>query len=312
MAKTPHGIMFHHFHNKDKHIKGQGSITAEEFAEMLDYISEDLNILGAEEFLYKSENDKLDLSDVCITFDDGLLCQYDIAFPVLKRRGLTAFWFVYTSPLEGVIEKLEIYRHFRFSMFEDVEDFYASFFEMIMNSESDAYKALNSYNPDEHYKECPFYTPNDKRFRYLRDDILGPIRYNEIMDRMICDKGYNISRNADLLWMNPLHIKNLNNQGHIVGLHSHTHPTVMENLSYSEQRAEYEKNKSCIENTTGCPVISVSYPCNSYNDDTLRCMWEMGIKIGFRANMSEYNCKLPQYEYPREDHANILKEMRDR
>ncbi len=312
MSKTPHGIMFHHFHDEDKHIKGQGSISAEEFSEMLDFISENLNILGAEEFLYKSENDKLEPADTCITFDDGLLCQYDIANPVLKKRNLTAFWFVYTSPMEGVLENLEIYRHFRFSMFADVEDFYASFFNLIRNSEKNVYTALNSYNPDEHYIECPFYTPNDKRFRYLRDDILGPIRYNEIMDRMISDSGYDISGNSKLLWMNQCHIKGLSEQGNIVGLHSHTHPTVMDNLSYSEQKAEYEKNKACIENATGYPVISVSYPCNSYNDDTLRCMQEFGIKIGFRANMGEFDCKQPRYEYPREDHANILEEMRNR
>ena len=104
MGIGTHGIMLHHFHDDVKHIKGQGSISAETFADMLDFYGKKYHILTAEEYLYKSNHNSLGDRDVCITFDDGLLCQYEVAYPVMKDRGLTSFMFVYTSPLDGVME----------------------------------------------------------------------------------------------------------------------------------------------------------------------------------------------------------------
>lgn len=45
-----HGIMYHHFHDNQKHIVGQGSISAETFNDMLDFYGKDHNIIGAGEF----------------------------------------------------------------------------------------------------------------------------------------------------------------------------------------------------------------------------------------------------------------------
>ena len=110
MDKRAHGIMFHHFHDEEKHIVGQGSISADRLYNMLNFYGKNHNILSAEEFLHRAENHTLLEKDVCLTFDDGLLCQFEIAYPVLKQYGVTAFWFIYTSPLDGVLEKLEIGR----------------------------------------------------------------------------------------------------------------------------------------------------------------------------------------------------------
>ena len=304
-----HGIMYHHFHDNQKHIVGQGSISAETFNDMLDFYVKDHNIIGAGEFLQKSEAGTLSPADVCLTFDDGLLCQYDVAYPVMKDRGLTAFWFIYTSPLNGVIEKIELYRHFRFSKFSDIEDFYSAFFNIVAANDPEAMAAIHSFDPDQYLKEFPFYTPNDKRFRYMRDRVLGVSKYNMTMDKMLETYQYDIEKNSQILWLNADHIKNLRKQGHIIGLHSYSHPTVMSDKSYLEQSREYTTNKRQLENVLNEKITAVSYPCNSYNSDTLKCMRELGIRIGFRANMVDVQLEDIRYEYPRQDHANIMKAM---
>ena len=304
-----HGIMYHHFHDKQKHIVGQGSISAETFNDMLDFYGKDHNIIGAGEFLQKSEAGTLSPADVCLTFDDGLLCQYDVAYPVMKDRGLTAFWFIYTSPLDGVIEKIELYRHFRFSKFSDIEDFYSAFFNIVAANDPEAMAAIHSFDPDQYLKEFPFYTPNDKRFRYMRDRVLGVSKYNMTMDKMLETYQYDIEKNSQILWLNADHIKNLRRQGHIIGLHSYSHPTVMSDKSYLEQSREYTTNKRQLESVLNEKITAVSYPCNSYNSDTLKCMRELGIRIGFRANMVDVQLEDIRYEYPRQDHANIMKAM---
>ena len=304
-----HGIMYHHFHDNQKHIVGQGSISAETFNDMLDFYGKDHNIIGAGEFLQKSEAGTLSPADVCLTFDDGLLCQYDVAYPVMKYRGLTAFWFIYTSPLDGVIEKIELYRHFRFSKFSDIEDFYSAFFNIVAANDPEAMAAIHSFDPDQYLKEFPFYTPNDKRFRYMRDRVLGVSKYNMTMDKMLETYQYDIEKNSQILWLNADHIKNLRRQGHIIGLHSYSHPTVMSDKSYLEQSREYTTNKRQLESVLNEKITAVSYPCNSYNSDTLKCMRELGIRIGFRANMVDVQLEDIRYEYPRQDHANIMKAM---
>ena len=85
----PHGITFHHFHD-DKHYKGQGSISQKEFERILIYIGVN-RILSPEEWLHKLENKSLKKNDVCLTFDDGLRCQMDIALPVLESHNIKAF-----------------------------------------------------------------------------------------------------------------------------------------------------------------------------------------------------------------------------
>jgi hypothetical protein len=54
--------------------------------------------------------------------------------------------------------------------------------------------------------------------------------------------------------------------------------------------------------------VAMSHPCNSYNQATLEILRELGITLGFRANMaSGFSSEL---ELPREDHANLVRAMK--
>lgn len=109
MITTP--VMFHHF-TDDVHPAGQGALDAVQLRAVLDRVGVE-RILRADEYLERVHADRLDPGSVCLTSDDNLRCQYDVALPVLTELGLTAFWFMYSSPLEGTVERLELYRYFR-------------------------------------------------------------------------------------------------------------------------------------------------------------------------------------------------------
>ncbi|HEC14857.1 MAG TPA: polysaccharide deacetylase, partial [Rhodospirillales bacterium] len=180
-----HGIMFHHFHD-DKHPKVQGSISADTFAGMIDYLGPE-RILSAGEWLEKTRNGGLGENDICITFDDALRCQYDIARPVLKEYGITAFWFVYSSVFEGKMERMEVHRYFRNVMFDDIDDFYDEFFKELSNSSygDEAAEKLADFRPEKYKSNFTFYTDNDRKFRYVRNVVLGHDRHQEIVESMI-------------------------------------------------------------------------------------------------------------------------------
>ena len=299
--------MFHHFHN-DKHLSSQGSIDSKTFEDMISYLQENYSLLNAEKYIEKTINNSLVENEICLTFDDSLRCQYDIALPILNKRKISAFFFfIYTSIITNSPDYLELYRYFRTICFEDIDIFYQRFFEIAESRCLGLYKKrLDEFDAEKFISDCPFYSFNDKWFRYLRDFVLIDGLYDEIMKKMMSDYEFDIKSAAKMLWMNQEHIKDIFDNGHQIGLHSHNHPTKLNELETSFQYHEYSKNLEYLERIVGKGnIISMSHPCGSYNKDTLEILRELGIKIGFRASMLIKDIKSP-LEIPREDHANIL------
>lgn len=302
----PYGVMFHHFYDGHKHPKVQGGISGDQLEQMILFLQKNHHLLSADEWYAKAKSGKLDNLDVCLTFDDNLLCQYDIALPILERYGIKAFWFIFTSPLLGKIEKLEIYRYFRTVCFGDVDDFYQRFDEVIAKSEfkQEVEEKIKSIDPEKYLEEFPFYTRKDRIFRYIRDQILGPENYNRLMDKMMEIAKIDTQAISRNLWNSQEQIRHLKNTGHIIGLHSHTHPTDLKMLDPAEQLKEYTENKAILSEITQENISTMSHPCNSYNDDTLKILTGLGIELGFRSNMEDgYDSSL---EYRRLDHALLI------
>jgi peptidoglycan/xylan/chitin deacetylase (PgdA/CDA1 family) len=126
---------------------------------------------------------------------------------------------------------------------------------------------------------------------------------------MIAASGFNGSAIAKQLWMTDEHLLNLHDEGHLIGLHSYSHPTRLAELSRRKQREEYRKNSEHLLKVLGSRPECMSHPCNSYDPETLRLLEELGIRLGFRANMQEIVAR-SSFEFPREDHANIIKNRR--
>ena len=145
-------------------------------------------------------------------------------------------------------------------------------------------------------------------FRYLRDVTLGVTRYNHLMISLIETKEFKIDQIMSKLWMTDEHLINLKLEGHIVGLHSYSHPTMMHLLEAKEQEKEYSKNFEHLSKVLGENITAMSHPCGNYNSDTLDALKRMGVKVGFRSNISVTEIK-SSLEIPREDHANVFKEM---
>jgi peptidoglycan/xylan/chitin deacetylase (PgdA/CDA1 family) len=155
----------------------------------------------------------------------------------------------------------------------------------------------------------PFYSENDKWFRYLRDQFLIPEEYHHTMNRLMASRNFNISQARQILWMTEKEILDLDARGHVIGLHSFTHPTQMSKLSKDVQEQEYLTNYEHLSDLLGGAVRSMSHPCGDYSQTTLGILSELGIEIGFRSSMSVKKTLSP-LEIPREDHANVLREMR--
>ena len=142
-----HGIMFHHFHDDKIHLRNQGSLSRDDLYKLINFVGRN-NILNADEFFHRYKENKLSETDVCITFDDALKCQYDIAVPVLEDINIKAFFFVYSSIFTANPHSFEVHKYFRTNFYDHVDRFYDEFFKIIVNH--------HNMNLEKVYKDLSF------------------------------------------------------------------------------------------------------------------------------------------------------------
>jgi len=308
-----HGIMFHHFHNDGIHTKGQGSIDQDDLLKLINFIGRK-NILDADIFLEKFKNNTLKNNEVCLTFDDAIKCQIDIALPILEELKIKSFFFVYTSIFEGKPDNLEIFRYFRNNFFNHVDEFYNDFYK-VLDQNLNYFFHKNKNEIKNRKLKFPFYSIEDIKFRLVRNIFLTKSQYEITIFKMFEKKQFEYKNLYKSLFFEKDDLKMIDKLGHVVGLHSHNHPTLLEKLKYDEQKNEYSKNLSIISNILDKPknsISSMSHPCGSYNQDTLDILTELGIEIGFKNLMvieKEKNMKNTNnssLEISRINHANII------
>ena len=185
--KIPHGIMFHHFHDNKLFFNSPGSITSNQFRKIIDFIGR-LNIIDADLFLLKLQNNALNKNDICITFDDALKCQYKIAIPILEKLKIRAFFFVPTGLINSKKITPEIIRHFIYIYCKGMKNFFY-LFEKNCGLNLDIFYSKNS-NKIKILKKNKFYSSEDIKYRLIRDSLKED-RFNEIISNLFKIKKYN-------------------------------------------------------------------------------------------------------------------------
>lgn len=305
----PHGVMFHHFHDDETFYRSEGSISADELSRMIDLIGIE-NIISPNEWIQRAAEDALEDHHICLTFDDALRCQYEVAVPVLNNAGITAFFFVYSRAIEGHSERLELFRYLRNVCYESIDSFYDDFYATITDGPLCKLldDGLKKFPGASYLSQYPFYSLGDRKYRFVRDHVLGVDQYNEVVDSILARKLDNLPSVAATIWMNGDHLQQLSASDHQVGLHSYSHPMQLKTLDIEVQRSEYRRNFDHLDQILTTSPRSMSHPCNSYGPETLVILNGLGIAVGFCATMQyPERCGL---EFPREDHSNIMRWLR--
>lgn len=315
MASLPDihfGVMFHHFHDGKQHPYIQGALDAEQFEHLLT-AETDYTFIDANLWLEKFENNTLSPKELCVTFDDALLSQYEIARPVLDKLGIKALWFVYSGIFEGVIETLEVHRYFRNVSYKDMDAFYVDFFNqcrtidfsaLIAGSRFDgqAFDAIiGSEEAVTYLAEHDYYTREDRQYRFVRDVVLSGEQFNHIMDHMMAANDFVPEEWAKRMWLDDSALKTLHDTGHVLGLHSYSHPVNFRRLDMAEQVNEYFRNAMHLMRVVGSVPDVMAHPSNSYNEITLEILKGFGVKYGFRSDpvqTLQSNLEIPRIDHP--------------
>jgi len=196
------------------------------------------------------------------TFDDGLACQV-LAFQLLRKHGKKAIFFVNNE------NKMEQYRVIRERL---GDQFYNHFWNNVAN---DPYFSI----PNDFLAEYSFYTEEDRRYRYYRD-YLAPERHDEIMNILLLQGDEPCFDVEKPLFIDPQMIVG---EGHILGLHSSTHPRRMDALKPHEQFDEWVGNLAYIRKFQR-EVLYAAYPMGRYNEVTKEILSLLGIMDAFTSS----------------------------
>lgn len=211
--------------------------------------------------------------------------------------------------LKGKSDNLEYFRDFRYLFYKKINFFYKDFYLNLKNIFPKRERELKLKYDKKYLDIYKFYTKEDKKFRFCRDIILQKKEYDFIVEKMMKTKKYRKKDRKKYLFMSTKDIKEINKKGHTIGLHSHTHPMKIDNFDYKLQYNEYLKSKKILEKILNKKIWAMSHPCGNYNNNSLKVLKKIGIKIGFRSNLFIKKIK-SNLEVPREDHTDLLKRLK--
>jgi len=203
---------------------------------------------------------------VLITFDDGYLDNYEVAFPILRRHGVPATFFVTTGfvdtqPLSWWDEIAWMVRTSRKSGIEAVAWLPAPVPFDEPDRERAVHALLNAYTA----------MPGDSTGAYL--DALAAATGS---GRWRAEQG-----SAD--WMTWDMLREMRAAGMVVGGHTVNHP-VLAQLSADQQWEEISGCRRRIGEELGEQMRYFSYPVGgreSFNRDTRTCLRRAGVQYAF-------------------------------
>ena len=215
--------------------KGQGSITKDQLVKILKFVGL-RNIISPHDFYEKLKKKKLKDNEVCLTFDDCLKSTYEVAYPVLNELKLKGFFFIPTVAFENKINLLEVYRYFRINYFENLNIFYKFFFSKLSTTKLKKFLDLKEKKIKKIKRIYKFYSLNDIKFRLVRNELLSVKKYDSIMLEMFKEKNFNAKSNLNKIFINKKEIREVHKNNNIIGLHSHTHPNLIQKLTIKNQK----------------------------------------------------------------------------
>ena len=312
MKKSFLGLMFHHFHDNKRFLKNPGSLSADQFYKMIKSFGKK-NFISPDEFSENCKNGNINTNQICITFDDGLRSQFEIAYPVMQSLNIQGFFFIPSSIFSKELNILETVRYFKENFYQTVDEYYEDFFIKLKDFKD--LKIIESNLKKNHKqliiikKKFPFYSFEDVKYRFVRDYLISKEIFTKVNLFLFKKYKFNYKKINNIFFMSKNNLKVLTKEGNQVGLHSHSHPTKISNLSYKKQLYEYSKNKIILEKIINKKIFSMSHPCNKYNSDTLKILKKLNISTGFLASKNlNFNKKIKNSNFliPREDAGNLI------
>lgn len=269
-------VMYHYVRKVNKGLPYFKALHIEDFIKQLDYFEENFGIATYEDVLKVKNGTPID--KILLTFDDGVIDHYQFVYPELKKRGKVGLFYIPTQPyIEN--KMLDVHKtHLILGAINPKR--VLKKLEALITSEMLEHKEefeVNTYI-NQTNDQCTLRVK-----RILNYFILYKYR-TEIIDRLFCEL---LGKQVDYCssyYMKKEQIKELVDNGMIVGSHSISHP-VFSRLNEEEQRKEIFESFQFLDEVCGTQQIrTFCYPYggkHTFNDTTINLLNEINNDFSF-------------------------------
>ena len=255
-------------------------IDAEVFERHVRVLAQQFNVLPLPEAVARLQRGDLKPRSLCISFDDGYADNHDVAYPILRRWGLPATFFVATGYLDGEV------------MWNDA-------IVEIVRQAPGVTLDLRRLGLDRYAIGTP-----PERARSATSIVLG-VRYFEPARRAACVEELSGIVGAAAvagMMMNAVQVRALAAAGMDIGGHTVSHP-ILSRVSTAQAWSEITQGKERLESITGAPVTLFAYPNGrpgaDYGAEHVAMVQRAGFTAAFTTVRSAARPSADPYQLPR-------------
>ena len=228
----------------------------------MNWLKKETQILSQDELIDVLYNNKK-VSGVCsmVTFDDGYVDNYEIAYPILKKLSIPAIFFIPTKHInERTLGWWDITAYLvKLTKLKSV-NFHGRKWNLLdrLNTISDIILELKKMDP----KKVDFFLED------LANALEVPLPSLELQDKEL------------MTWEQ---IKEVSRNGISIGSHTHEH-VILSKQDLSDMRVQVKRSKDILEEKLDIQIKTLAYPVGGYdhfNEENMRITKELGFKIGF-------------------------------
>lgn len=264
------GVVVFNYHrigdaSKSKFDRALFSATQEVFENQVRFLKQNFDVIGVND-LQQALHDPTSQS-VLITFDDGYLDNYEVAFPVLQQLDATALFFITSGYLDDRA----------LSWWDETA-------WMIRSTELQQLDWPEIFSDPLSLDDAPQIQSAIHKV-LLKLKSLPEELVSDFLDTLgtVVGTGRCPHKDADKLWMSWDMVREMDQAGMGIGGHTVTHP-VLANCGSERQLHEIETSKRRVEEELGHAITAFSYPVgqqDSFTYETQAILQEVGYLWGF-------------------------------
>lgn len=262
-------LNYHRIGNPDEDPFDPGvfSASGDQLSEQVSYLKRHASLVTLEEalaFVDGTLKEKTRRCRVLITFDDGYLDNYQLAFPILRSHGAQGVFFLATSLVgscavpwwDRIAFAIKTARRRRFSLHYPAElavDLDANGVAKSLRDVLSLYKEPGNADPERFLRELEEVAEGD--------NIAGTLRR----------------------FLNWGEAREMIAGGMAIGSHTHSH-TVLAQLGPEQQRNDLAQSRALLKEHLGIQADALAYPIgarNSFSDQTQQFARESGYRAAF-------------------------------
>lgn len=269
----PNGVYCFNYHRIGDEGKSQFdpnvfSCTAEQFEQHVKFYNTNFTVISIEQLIEKfdTHNDSpIDKKYAVITFDDGYIDNYSIAFPILKKYNTAAAFYIVTGYLEN-----------------SYIPWWDEIAWIVRHSNKTIIKLSNWPNEI----DISTGTTTEKVRNILREikidcSLSMAEKITELKAACQCDIPEKIRKSQ--LFVNWKQITEMSDNGMHIGSHSMSH-NILSHLTTQEQEHEVSQSKLRIEKKLNKEITSFAYPVgnkSSFTKHTIKATKAANYKLAF-------------------------------